>query len=176
MLEDVPITSYPMVSSHNAGTAYLRDSLINRWARTQDVDVISQLDCGVRILKLHASIEGSHIYIRHGPTVAKKDFFEIIDEAGTWARRNPSQLVLLHMSKCTGDRCVARVHELAESMGVARVEAPACFRGASVADAWRLGQLVKGRGEDAEEDEDGDDEGNGSMLLVAEDCVEENYV
>ncbi len=49
--DDLPLSLYPLVMSHDSATGELderRDGLIAAWAKTQPASLVGQLDCGAR--------------------------------------------------------------------------------------------------------------------------------
>ena len=117
---DVPLTSWPMLMTHDAATGYMQGSLDPRvvWGQTQPSSTqafTSQLDCGARAFDMrpHVTKKGDLVF-HHGDVEVSQDAEKSIAEIVQWAHLHPSleDFVLIYNWDCTGMNCSDRFEGL----------------------------------------------------------------
>ena len=167
--DDLPLSLYPLVMSHDSATGELderRDGLIAAWAKTQPASLVGQLHCGARALDYRPKLEASgELFAHHGGVTVRVPLAQSVKSIQGWASEHPDQLVLLYLSHFEGDGCE---EETAKLLRTLRVKAIRATESASCADQLRDLTYAQARAMSAQP------LGGGSVLALF-DCTDENY-
>jgi hypothetical protein len=121
-LVDMPLSTFPMLQSHDTGTVYLdRDDptlteIIYRFTITQDATNVTQLlECGIRAFDWRPSFTNNILGFAHGPIFVNHSMQSAAREVVNWANDNASEnedsLVILIVADCNSQEC----NDLAEA-------------------------------------------------------------
>lgn len=121
-LLDIPLSTFPMLQAHDAGTVYLDrndptiDEVIYRFTITQDAFNITQLlDCGVRAFDWRPSLTNDLLGFAHGSVFINHSMQSAVNEVVTWANEYAKDaedaLVILVVADCNSQEC----NDLAET-------------------------------------------------------------
>lgn len=139
------LTQTPMIITHDAASGYLGGGLTNAWTDTQGANLVQQLDCGARAFDARPEMHRSYGLIwHHGSVIIQYPFKRSVEDIIGWCARNPSELVLLPISECDGDGCMAAVIEVLASMRVKIVDDCGALKGLTYGDAKRFAALPGG--------------------------------
>jgi hypothetical protein len=109
-LQELKLNEYPMISTHDAGTGYEQKLFCNSlnpvgsYAVCQRGSFSQQLDCGARMFDLrpYKKTDG-RLVMHHGGTVFDMEVTEALADVEDWLSTRPTELVILYISKCSGD-------------------------------------------------------------------------
>jgi len=153
-----------MIMSHDSATSYYntntcaRTTELSNYVMTQVPGTFTtQLNCGARAFDLRLKADGSRLIAHHGAISIKHAISDILAEVMQWAGQNPTELVLVYGSHCTGTNCEQMFKDTLSSAQIPRIEA-SDVASLTLGTALTRGHLPKG----------------GSVLAVWGD-VEENY-
>ena len=92
---DVPLTSWPMLTTHDAATGYMQNPLDPRvtWGQTQPASkhaFTDQLNCGARAFDMrpHVTDKGNVVF-HHGDVEIMQDAETALAEIVQWAQQTP---------------------------------------------------------------------------------------
>ena len=141
----VPLNQFPFVMTHDSGTGYLGGDPTDWWTKTQTVGLGGQAQCGARAFDLrpHVNADGT-VVLHHGPVVVQKALKDAVQELVEFANRNPNELVLLYVSHCDGDGCMARTRQALGSIGVPTCTDGHQLYGATYGSTKAMGRLSGG--------------------------------
>eukprot|EP00466_Bigelowiella_natans_P004552 jgi/Bigna1/42626/e_gw1.66.33.1 len=158
-LGGVLLNQWPMILTHDAATGYLKNGLVDNWAKTQDGGLAEQLDCGARSFDLRPHLQDGKLEMHHGDIVVPHEFKDAMEEVVEWAGRNQTELVVVYISDCTGDTaCVDSTLDVLSSFNITMLGAEADIAGLTLSRAMERGRLS-----------------NGGSVLAVMNVVEENY-
>ncbi|CAE7579732.1 mtnA [Symbiodinium sp. CCMP2456] len=162
---DVPLTSWPMLTTHDAATGYMQNPLDPRvtWGQTQPASkhaFTQQLNCGARAfdMRLHVTDEGKVVF-HHGDVEIMQDAETALAEIVQWAQQHPAleDFVLIYNWDCTGVNCSTKVAELLAKYGLATL-ANCSQLNLTLSAAASMASLP-----------------HGGHVLVVNDCVQQHY-
>jgi len=121
-LVDLPLSAFPMLQAHDAGTVYLDqndqtlDEIIYRFTRTQDATNVTQLlNCGIRAFDWRPSYTDGILGFAHGSIFVNHSMQSAAEEIFQWASDNAAEaedsLVILVVADCNSQEC----NDLAEA-------------------------------------------------------------
>jgi hypothetical protein len=158
------LTQYPMIMSHDSASGEIsekRDFIIAKWARTQSVGLVDQLQCGARAFDYRPSSKDGTIYAHHGGVTIRVPMEESLRQVISWANSNPDDLVIFYLSHFYGDDCEKAVADLLTKNHVYAVNDCNALKsltyGEAKAEAIKTGLGRKG------------------AVMAIFDCTEENY-
>ena len=140
-----PLTCVPMIMAHDAGTGYLGDGLVNRWAKTQSVGLADQLSCGARVFDARPRFLHGQIIWHHGSVAAPYSFSHSVADIVSWLSEHPTELVILPISNCDGgDRCLQGVRAAFAEHNVSDVADCRLLSGLTLGGTKMLAALPRG--------------------------------
>jgi len=143
--DDTPLTRTPTIMTHDAATGYLGGGLISRWAKTQPAPFAGQLDCGARAFDARPQLDSKKGLVwHHGSDEVSHPFADSISEIIQWCGKNPTELVLLPISACSGDGCMDAVNKALAAAGVRNLQSCGSLKGLTYGGAKKLGALPGG--------------------------------
>jgi len=143
--DDALLTHTPIIMTHDAATGYLGKGLVNAWAKTQSGPFAEQLDCGARAFDARPLLDDKEGLIwHHGSVKVDHAFADSVAEIVEWCGRNPTELVLLPISACSGSGCMSAVRTALSAAGVKDLQTCDPLKGMTYGDAKRLGALSNG--------------------------------
>ncbi|CAE7802806.1 unnamed protein product [Symbiodinium necroappetens] len=162
---DVRLTSWPMLTTHDAATGYMQNPLDPRvtWGQTQPASkhaFTEQLNCGARAFDMrpHVTDEGKVVF-HHGDVEIMQDAETAVAEIVQWAQQHPAleDFVLIYNWDCTGASCSTKVAELLAKYGLATM-ANCSQLNLTLSAAASMASLP-----------------HGGHVLVVNDCVQQHY-
>lgn len=94
----------------------------------------------------------------HGPITVNFTVKAAVDEAVTWARLNPTELILMYVTKCSSPQCYAETRAVMSSFGIVTINNCDRLDEFTLAQATQLARLPRG-----------------GLILAIENCVDERY-
>ena len=165
LFADVPLTSWPMLMTHDAATGYLQHMLdpTVAWSQTQSASArafTAQLDCGARAFDMrpHVNQKGELVF-HHGDIEIRQDAEAALLEILEWAEQHPTleDLVLIYMWDCTGTNCNSKMEDLLRKHSLSPV-ANCSYLKRTLGEAASTSKLARG-----------------GHVLVVTDCVSQQY-
>lgn len=160
--ENTLLNSYPIIMSHDAATGEiddLRDHIVSDWAKTQEVGLVKQLDCGARSFDYRPFYDGKAIFAHHGGVKIYKPMETSVLEILAWSRQNPEDLIVLYISHFDGqDGAQAATIDLLAKLKVHTITDQSSLKRLTYGAAKKLSTHI-----------------SGGYLLAVIDCMEENY-
>eukprot|EP00439_Symbiodinium_sp_Y106_P062407 s432_g9.t1 len=162
---DVPLTSWPMLTTHDAATGYMQNPLDPRvtWGQTQPASkhaFTDQLNCGARAFDMrpHVTDKGNVVF-HHGDVEIMQDAETALAEIVQWAQQHPAleDFVLIYNWDCTGANCSTKVAGLLAKYGLATL-ANCSQLNLTLSAAASMASLP-----------------HGGHVLVANGCVQQHY-
>mmetsp|Transcript_29050 Transcript_29050/g.37494 ORF Transcript_29050/g.37494 Transcript_29050/m.37494 type:complete len:362 (-) Transcript_29050:84-1169(-) len=163
--ENVPLNSYPMIMSHDAGSGYLQTfrgikELVLKWTMTQSAGFTEQLECGARAFDARPAVNGDgELVWHHGDIVVNYSFVSSMNEVIEWCGANQDELVLMDIVDCNGDGCNEAVTTALEDLAIPSITTCDWFNNASLSDAREAATLSNG----------------GQLLALIGGCTQMNY-
>lgn len=150
-LADLPLSHWPMLGAHDAGTGYLNAStgsalpdLISKFAKTQAGGITSQLDCGARSFDWRPSLLGGALVFSHGAVYVNHSMEAAAAEVVAWADAHADEredaLVVLIVADCGGGAaCVVAAADAFAAVGLPVVQGAGC----AAASDWTLAAAME---------------------------------
>lgn len=154
------LNEYPLIMSHDAATGYMaRDHIVAKWAMTQSVGLVEQLNCGSRGFDYRPYLHEGILFAHHGGVKIAKPMKDSVLDVMSWCHENPQEFVLFYANSCDGDEgCQQATIDLLRSLGVYTITDCHEFQALTYDQAMMKASL----------------EGGGSLLGVY-DCILEEY-
>ena len=148
-LETMPLSMWPMIQTHDAGTGYLGKAsnpitaIVWDFARTQIGGVTQQLSCGARSMDWRPFMTTSNTLVfAHGSVIVNYSMAAAAAEVVAWAQTagdSEDEMVLLIVADCNGAQCDSATIEAFEAVGIPVYTGE---EGCAVANDWTLGTAM----------------------------------
>ena len=144
-MENLPLTHTPFLMTHDAASGYLGGGLVNAWTKTQLGGLRQQLDCGARAFDARPLLSAkSQLIWHHGAISIDYPFANSLADIIEWAGKNPTELVLLLISDCSGAGCSAAVDDALRARNVTSLSSCNSLRGLTYGVARTRSRLPNG--------------------------------
>lgn len=96
--EDVYVSQISMPGTHDAGAYPSSSGLDNALAQTQFVDIITQLNAGIRVLDFRPKYVNGTFNIAHGyVTYEDRTFDYVFEQAISWLAEHPTEFIIVQL-------------------------------------------------------------------------------
>lgn len=96
--EDVYVSQISLPGTHDAGAYPSASGLDNALAQTQLVDIISQLNAGIRVLDFRPKYVNGTFNIAHGyVTYEDRTFDYVFEQAVSWLAEHPTEFIIVQL-------------------------------------------------------------------------------
>jgi len=134
-----------MIMTHDAGSGYLGEGLVNRWTKTQPVGLAAQLECGARAFDARPMYKDGRVVWHHGSVTIDYEFSRSLDDMTDWLAEHPSELAIMMISDCQGgDGCMTGVRASLAARNITDVSDCGGLSHLTLGGAQRRGALPRG--------------------------------
>ena len=99
--DDALVADLSIPGAHDAATgsgwAGLNGPVGNLFAKTQDLDLLSLWQAGIRAFDLRPAVYKHHMNLNHGMMPTKLHLEDVLTMMQTWLRQNPSEFIIIHL-------------------------------------------------------------------------------
>ena len=125
--DDALVADLSIPGAHDAATgsgwAGLNGPVGNLFAKTQDLDLLSLWQAGIRAFDLRPAVYKHHMNLNHGMMPTKLHLEDVLTMMQTWLRQNPSEFIIIHLLHAgDGDKVKGQYEQrIAELLNQARL-------------------------------------------------------
>jgi len=127
-------------------------------SQNQKEGFLEQLACGARALNVRPAVYQDRLVMHHGSVVVNHNLSLAMDDVLSFVASNPTELILLVFSDCTGTNCWTRTMDLLYDKGIYLHKEDSMGQ-LNVTEAKRLGKIATG----------------GSVVGVPQSAWQQNY-